>query len=39
MKKTPQSFVNFVVVVVIMFLLAIGVVILISSIQARFLGW
>jgi hypothetical protein len=38
MKKTPQSFANFLVVVLVMVLLAIVVVILISTVQARFLG-
>jgi hypothetical protein len=39
MKKTPQSFTNFILVVVVMVLLAIGVVILISTIQAHFVGF
>jgi hypothetical protein len=39
MKKTPQSFSNFVVVVVIMILIAIVLVILISTVQAHFLGF
>ena len=39
MKKTPQSIADFVVVVVVMVLLAIGLVILISTVQAHFFGF
>jgi hypothetical protein len=38
MKKTPQNLTSFVVVIVVMFLLAIGLVILISTLQAYFPG-